>query len=219
MALNETEAQCNSYIKYMKKSAGNGLTYYRTFLHRCNNVPTSSLLLFLKIHATIKTLKCSAKTTTCNINRLTAQTGYCCCPWNKIPKMLVAGKIFRFKSSIIPVNSIDTSGIVATWIAVALVDVDLAVWSRSAGLAETLVAVHQILTYAAELAGIWFTFINLRLAQVARVSGMAHAGEGVLAVDTFTMVARRRGTVIDVCFARYSYKLNWGIDKCNIGRP
>lgn len=49
------------------------------------------------------------------------------------------------------------------------------------------------------LAGVAGTLVHLRLTQVAGVSGVTLAGEGVLPVYTVPMVARGGLAVIDVC--------------------
>lgn len=102
---------------------------------------------------------------------------------------------------ILPVDSIDAPCVVPTRIAVALVDVDLTVRSRSARLAYALITIYQVLTDTAELARVRLTLVYLCVTQVTREPRMAHADKGVFAVDTLAMLTRRGETVVYVRLA------------------
>lgn len=88
----------------------------------------------------------------------------------------------------LPVNPINTSGIVPARIAVALIDVDFAIRSRCSRLTNALITIDQILADTTKLAGITFALVNLRVTQMACITRMAHANERVLAVNTFAML-------------------------------
>lgn len=64
----------------------------------------------------------------------------------------------------IPVNPVLTNRVVPARIAVALVDVNLAIRSRRTSFAKTLISVNQILTYSSELARIGLALVDLMLA-------------------------------------------------------
>jgi hypothetical protein len=98
-----------------------------------------------------------------------------------------------------PVYTVHTLGTVTTRIAVALIDVDLAVGPRRAGLAATLVAVDQVLTEPSKLARVALALIDLCLTKVTGEPWVAVARERVLTVNTLSPVTRRALAVIDVC--------------------
>ena len=64
---------------------------------------------------------------------------------------------------ILPVDSVDASRSVSARIAVALIDIDLAIDSRSSRSAEAMIAVYAVLATSAELAWIALALVNLRL--------------------------------------------------------
>jgi hypothetical protein len=76
-----------------------------------------------------------------------------------------------------PVYAIYTLGAITTRIAVALVDINLAVRPRGARLAATLVAIDEVLTESSKLARVTLTLIDLRLAKVTSETRMAVARE------------------------------------------
>jgi hypothetical protein len=76
-----------------------------------------------------------------------------------------------------PVYAVDTFSAIATWIAVALVDVDLTVGSCGARLAAALVAINEVLTMATKLAGVALTLVDLCLAEVASKTRVTVASE------------------------------------------
>lgn len=79
--------------------------------------------------------------------------------------------ILRYLKSInSPINAIDTRGAISTRVAVALVNVDLAVVTGSAGLAYALVTVDEILTDAAVLTRIRVAFVQLVLAKSSHIT-------------------------------------------------
>lgn len=102
---------------------------------------------------------------------------------------------------ILLVDSVDALRPVPTGVGHALVDVDLAVGARCASSATALVPVDQVLTRTTVLAGRGCALVQLVLAQKSRVTRMTGTRERVLAVDTFTMLARVRQTVIDIVLA------------------
>ena len=65
----------------------------------------------------------------------------------------------------LPVDPVHASRVVPARVAVALVDVDLAVGARRARFAQALVPVDQILALAAVLAGVGLALVDLVLAQ------------------------------------------------------
>lgn len=87
-----------------------------------------------------------------------------------------------------PVYTIYTLGAIATWIAVALVDVNLAVRTCGARLAATLVTVDEVLTDSSKLARVALTLVDLCLAQVTSETWMTVACERVLTIDTLPSV-------------------------------
>lgn len=91
----------------------------------------------------------------------------------------------------LPVNSVDTSGVISTRIAVAFIHVDFTVWSRCTRFTDALITINQILANPSELAGITFAFIDLSMAQMTSVARMAHANERVFAIDTFAVLTWR----------------------------
>jgi len=99
------------------------------------------------------------------------------------------------------IDSVDALRPVPTGVGHALVNVDLAVGARCAGSATALVPVDQVLTRTTVLAGRGCALVQLVLAQESRITRMTGARERVLAVDTFTMLARVRQTVVDIVFA------------------
>lgn len=88
-----------------------------------------------------------------------------------------------------PVYTVYTLGAITTRIAVALVDINLAVGPRGAGLAATLVTVDEVLTESSKLARVTLTLIDLCLAKVTSETRMAVACERVLTIDTLSPVA------------------------------
>jgi hypothetical protein len=100
-----------------------------------------------------------------------------------------------------PVYAVDTFSAIATRIAVALVDVDLTVGSRGARLAAALVAINEVLTMAAKLAGVALTLVDLCLAEVASKTWVTVASERVLSIDTLPSMTRGTLAVIYVRFA------------------
>lgn len=60
------------------------------------------------------------------------------------------------------------------------------------------VSIYEILTVSSELARIRFTLVDLRLAQVSRISWTALAREAVLSVNARSAVTRIRLAVVDV---------------------
>lgn len=99
-----------------------------------------------------------------------------------------------------PVYAIDTFSAIATWITVALIDVDLTVRPCGARLATALVAINEVLTVSTKLAGVTLTFIDLCLAQVASKTWVTVASERVLSIDTLPPMTRGALAVIYVCF-------------------
>jgi hypothetical protein len=99
-----------------------------------------------------------------------------------------------------PVYAIHTFGAIATWIAVALVNVDLTVGPSGARLAAALIAINEVLTVSAKLARVTFTFIDLGLAEVASKTWVTVASKRVLSIDTLPSMTRGTLAVIDVCF-------------------
>ena len=87
-----------------------------------------------------------------------------------------------------PVYTVYTLGAITTRIAVALVDVNLAVGPCGARLAATLVTVDEVLTESSKLARVTLTLINLCLAKVTSETWMAVACERVLTIDTLSPV-------------------------------
>ena len=98
-----------------------------------------------------------------------------------------------------PVYTVYTLGAITTWIAVALVDINLAVGPRGARLAAALVTVDEVLTQSSELARVTLTLIDLCLAKVTGETRMAVARERVLTIDTLSPVTRWALAVVDVC--------------------
>lgn len=62
-----------------------------------------------------------------------------------------------------PVNPVNASCPISTRVAVAFVDINLAVGPRGSWFADALIAVNQVLTTAPELAGVRFAFVDLSL--------------------------------------------------------
>jgi len=89
-----------------------------------------------------------------------------------------------------PVYTVHTLGAVTTWIAVALVDINLAVGPRGARLTATLVTIDEVLTEPSKLARVTLTLIDLCLAKVTSETRMAVACERVLTIDTLSPVTR-----------------------------
>lgn len=90
-----------------------------------------------------------------------------------------------------PVNAINALGAISARIAIAFVDINLAVKARSTGSTTTLISVDEIFAVASVLTWVRHTFIKLNLAQIAGEARLAGASEGVLTVDTFSAIARR----------------------------
>jgi hypothetical protein len=109
-----------------------------------------------------------------------------------------------FYSIHLPVNSIHTLRSIAARIGVALVDIDLAVGTRSSRLTAALIPIYQIFTLASKLAWVRGTLIQLGVAQSAGKPWVTGAGERVFAVNTLTPVTRVRGAVVDVGFAAHA---------------
>ena len=59
------------------------------------------------------------------------------------------------------------------------------------------------------LARVRFALVDLRLAQIAGVAGVALAGERVVAVDTVAPMARIGGAVVDVGLAGQARITGW----------
>lgn len=72
----------------------------------------------------------------------------------------------------------------------AFVHIYFTVFARRSGLAATPIATGEIFALATELAWIRFAFVDLRLAQIARVAWMALACERVVAVYAEAAIAR-----------------------------
>lgn len=89
-----------------------------------------------------------------------------------------------------PVYTVYTLGAITTRIAVALIDINLAVGPRGARLAATLVTVDEVLTESSKLARVTLTLIDLCLAKVTSETRMAVARERVLTIDTLSPVTR-----------------------------
>jgi hypothetical protein len=99
-----------------------------------------------------------------------------------------------------PVYTIYTLGAITTRIAVALVDINLAVGPRGAWLAATLVTVDEVLAESSKLARVALTLINLCLAQVTSETRMAVARERVLTINTLATVTGWALAVVYICF-------------------
>jgi len=77
------------------------------------------------------------------------------------------------KSGASPVYTVYTLGAITTRIAVALVDINLAVGPRGARLAPALVTVDEVLTQSSKLARVTLTLIDLCLTKVTGKTRMA----------------------------------------------
>lgn len=84
---------------------------------------------------------------------------------------------FPLRTFFLPIDAVDAPCPVSAWIAVALVDVHLAIVAGRAGPAVALIAVDAILALAAEFAGIALALVDLRLTEVPGEAGEATARE------------------------------------------
>lgn len=87
----------------------------------------------------------------------------------------------------------------------AFVDVHLAIGAARTGRTAAAIAADLVDAMAAVLAGVRFAFVDLRLATMTGVAGMALARVRVVAVDAVSAIARRRLTVVDVRLAGEAY--------------
>lgn len=83
----------------------------------------------------------------------------------------------------------------------AFVYIHFTIFARRTGFATTPIAAGEIFALATKLAWIRFAFVDLCLAQIARVAWMALACERVVAVDAKAAIAGRRLAIVDVCLA------------------
>lgn len=104
------------------------------------------------------------------------------------------------------VDAVLALGTVATWVAEALVDVVLTVDSGRAIWTLTFVAVDEVLARPLVLAWKRAALIYFRLTQKTRVPWVAHAVEGVVAINARSVAAWRREAVIYVGLAVPSSK-------------
>lgn len=87
------------------------------------------------------------------------------------------------------IDAIDANCIMTTWIAVALVNINLTIWTRRSGRTSAAVAADLVLAVAAVLTRVRFAFINLGLTAMASVAWTALARKRVVAIDADATIA------------------------------